>query len=274
VRGGASLLLGLAIVAACGHPFDTSVQPDPIDASAEAGMTAATDATPPSKEASVGDDDADAGIADADADAGSDAGDMGRDADSGIVVVPTCTTFNETFPNPWQYQTQGWNLPPAQPYFIVTTFAELQASTTGSPNSTVLTHNVATDCRAHLKLDLKISDDTTNIADVTMIHFGSTALAVDVIRRKSSVLDVVYAGSSHAIGQFNATVWYTLDIDIPKDGGAVTILLNGTAASQPLTMSASPSKITQLQLGVVEIKNASQGTNAVVDVDNIELNVN
>jgi hypothetical protein len=270
VRGRASLLLGLAIVAACGHPFDTSVQPDPLDASVEAGMTA-TDATTPSSEASVGDDDDDAGLADGDAtsptDAGADA-DAEEDAD---VVVPPCTSFNETFPNPWAHQTEGWSQPPPQPNFIVTTFAEMQAFSVGNPNATYLTHDVVPNCRAHLKLKLKISDNATTLADVTMIHFGSSVASVDIVRRDTGALEAVYASTSRSIGTFDASTWYTLDIDIPKDGGEVKILLNASAATQTLTMAATPSKITQLQIGVVEIV-TTNNVNAVVDVDDIQFN--
>lgn len=270
----ASLVLGVAILAACGRSIDTSVESDPIDAGTD-GSTAidgsTTDAT--TADSARGDDDDDGAIADA----GHDGSAV---ADSDATIPKTCSKFQDAFTKPWVYSDSGWKQPlQAAPYFVYSEappspHADLQAGSTGSPLSSFLAHDVLPNCRAHLRFNFTLSSGADNLGDVTIARLESDFIPFELVRISTGALMASYGGVKTTLSQVNSTVWYTVEFDfpetVPANGTNLSISLNGTIING-VKLTKGDTRFTQIQLGALTVESTS-AISVTVGIDDVVYN--
>lgn len=245
MRARASILSGLALLAACGQKLDTTLDPGAPDASTDAS----TEAGAPS------DASAEAGTIDAGLD------DAGADADA-HTTDPSCPSFNEIFDEGWNDNGRGWEVTgDVDPREGLATFK----STGGTP--AFIKRDLGNCPGAHLTLKLRTSAATT---EVTMVRLATSAMThIDLIRLSSNVLTVDHDSSS-AI-QFNPETDYTVELIWPDKEGMMTLRVEPGTTKTFMPMIAGTPHFAELQIGVLGTVTVTADP-ITVEVDDIHFN--
>ena len=242
MRARASILSGLALLAACGQKLDTTLDPGAPDASTSTEAGAPSDAS------------TEAGTIDAGLD------DAGADADA-HTTDPSCPSFNETFDEGWNDSTRGWELTDnTDPTGGLATFK----STGGTP--AFIRRDLGNCPSMHLTLKLRTSATTT---EVTMVRLSSPMTSVELVRLASNGL-TIDRDTSSAI-PFNPDTDYIVELIWSEKNGAMTFRVEPGTTKTFMPMIAGTPHFAELQIGVLGTVTVTADPITVV-VDDIHFN--